>query len=168
MSFQLWARDRGLMGSVCLSVPLFCAHDCRPTYKPIVIKFRTLVSLVNVTNLIELQRYRTMPKGCTVTMEIKIFEGNLRSLWNWAQKLVFTIWPATVKFSYVGLHLKVGSWSWSLGFKKNLTNCSKTQWKFTVSLQNDSNKNSDALDHHLGSALAMEFRILKQIDQLWN
>ena len=67
------------MGSSCLSVPLFCAHDCGRTYKPIVIKFCTFVFLVNVTNPIELQRYRTRPKGCTVTMEIKIFEGNMRS-----------------------------------------------------------------------------------------
>ena len=67
------------MGSSCLSVPLFCAHDCGQTYDSIVVKFCTLVSWMNVTNPIELQRYRTIPKGCTVTMEIKIFEGNMRS-----------------------------------------------------------------------------------------
>jgi len=37
--------------------------------------------------------------------------------------------------------------------------------KFTVTLLNDSNKILDALDYHLGSAVAMEISTYKPIDQ---
>jgi len=40
--------------------------------------------------------------------------------------------------------------------------------KFTVTLLNDSNKILDALDYHLGSAVAMEISTYKPIDQPWN
>jgi len=45
-------------------------------------------------------------------------------------------------------------------------NCSKTQRKFTVTLLLNLNKISDAVDNHLGSAVAMEISIFKPIDQL--
>jgi len=37
--------------------------------------------------------------------------------------------------------------------------------KFTVTLLNDSNKILDALDYHLGSAVAMEISTYKPIDK---
>ena len=44
-----------------------------------------------------------MPKEFTVIMEIRIFDGNMRSYSNLTHKFVFNIWEAMLKFSYVGL-----------------------------------------------------------------
>jgi len=47
---------------------------------------------------------------------------------------------------------------------KKLWIAQKLSERFTVILLNDSNDNLNALDHHLGSAVAMEIRISKPIN----
>jgi len=70
-----------------------------------------------------------------VTMEIRIIEANMRPSWNWAQKMVFTIYEANAEIQVCKTALKGHTVVMDFGiFKtlnKSLKNKAKCYWYIT-------------------------------------
>jgi len=117
---QFLARSRRLMWSPCLSVPLFCAHDCGRTHKTIVTKFCTIMSLVNVTRPIKIEWYDILTSGIR-NVASKVFQNagtkydNSRQPKCYCKQLKFGL--EISKQQSIELHLQT---TWILIHKMNL------------------------------------------------